>query len=214
MSLILKRNVNFTEKFHFCYRLIFNANDEPLLNFLNEDNQRIEPYWYLPIIPMVLVNGAEGIGTGWSSKVPNYDPREIINVSEFDLTRFKKLYLQIQIFFQNLKRMINGLEPQSMQPWFKNFKGSIEQLEAQKYVINGEISELSETKLEITELPIRTWTQTYKENTIEPYLNGSEKVPAQITDYKEYVNFSNFFPQLYNTRYLNFTEDITNAFGL
>merc|ERR1712088_50520 len=60
-------------------RLIFNANDEPLLNFLNEDNQRIEPYWYLPIIPMVLVNGAEGIGTGWSSKVPNYDPREIIN---------------------------------------------------------------------------------------------------------------------------------------
>ena len=88
-------------------------------------------------------------------------------------------------FFQNLKRMINGLEPQSMQPWFKNFKGSIEQLEAQKYVINGEISELSETKLEITELPIRTWTQTYKENTIEPYLNGSEKVPAQITDYKE-----------------------------
>ena len=185
MSLILKRNVNFTEKFHFGYRLIFNANDEPLLNFLNEDNQRIEPYWYLPIIPMVLVNGAEGIGTGWSSKVPNYDPREIINVSEFDLTRFKKLYLQIQIFFQNLKRMINGLEPQSMQPWFKNFKGSIEQLEAQKYVINGEISELSETKLEITELPIRTWTQTYKENTIEPYLNGSEKVPAQITDYKE-----------------------------
>ena len=59
--------------------------------------------------------------------------------------------------------MINGLEPQSMVPWFKNFKGSIEQLEAQKYVINGEISELSETKLEITELPIRTWTQTYKE---------------------------------------------------
>lgn len=93
--LILKRNVNFTEKFHFLYRLIFNANDEPLLNYLNEDNQRIEPYWYLPIIPMVLVNGAEGIGTGWSSKVPNYDPREIINVSEFDLTRFKNSYLQI-----------------------------------------------------------------------------------------------------------------------
>ena len=85
--LILKRNVNFTEKFHFCYRLIFNANDEPLLNFLNEDNQRIEPYWYLPIIPMVLVNGAEGIGTGWSSKVPNYDPREIINVSEFNFDK-------------------------------------------------------------------------------------------------------------------------------
>ena len=53
------------------------------MNYLNEDNQRIEPTWYMPIIPMVLVNGAEGIGTGWSSKVPNYDPREIIAVSNF-----------------------------------------------------------------------------------------------------------------------------------
>merc|ERR1719210_1277670 len=70
-------------------------------------------------------------------------------------------------------------------PWFKNFKGSIEELEAQRYVVNGEISELSDTKLEITELPIRTWTQNYKESVIEPFINA-EKTPAQITDYKEY----------------------------
>lgn len=88
---------------NFISRLIFNANDEPLLNFLNEDNQRIEPYWYLPIIPMVLVNGAEGIGTGWSSKVPNYDPREIINVSEFNLTRFKNSIYKYHNFFSELE---------------------------------------------------------------------------------------------------------------
>ena len=82
--------------------------------------------------------------------------------------------------------MINGLEPKPMIPWFKNFKGSIEELDSQKYVINGEISELSDTKLEITELPIRTWTQNYKESVIEPYHNGTEKVKAQINDYKEY----------------------------
>ena len=94
----------------------------------------------------------------------------------------------IAIFsFQNLKRMINGLEPKPMMPWFKNFKGTIEELEAQRYVVNGEISELSDTKLEITELPIRTWTQNYKESVIEPFINGvNEKTPAQITDYKEY----------------------------
>jgi DNA topoisomerase-2 len=40
-----------------------------------DDNQKIEPEWYMPIIPMVLVNGADGIGTGWSTKVPNYNPR-------------------------------------------------------------------------------------------------------------------------------------------
>merc|ERR1712088_372979 len=146
-------------------KFIFNPNDEPLLKHLTDDNQRIEPEWYMPIIPMVLVNGAEGIGTGWSTKVPNYNPREIV---------------------KNLKRMIEGKEPKPMSPWFKNFKGEIEQLEEHKFAISGEISEISETKIEITELPIRTWTQPYKENVMEPMLNGSEKVPAQITDYKEY----------------------------
>ena len=58
-------------------RLIFNANDDPLLKYLNEDNQRIEPEWYMPIIPMVLVNGADGIGTGWMTKIPNYNPRYV-----------------------------------------------------------------------------------------------------------------------------------------
>lgn len=44
-----------------------------------EDNQKIEPVYYLPIIPMLLVNGAEGIGTGWSTKIPNYNPRDIVH---------------------------------------------------------------------------------------------------------------------------------------
>ena len=38
----------------------------------------VEPEFYIPVIPMVLVNGAEGIGTGWSTNVPNYNPRDII----------------------------------------------------------------------------------------------------------------------------------------
>merc|ERR1719502_791807 len=59
-------------------RLIFSAMDDPVLDYLNEEGQKIEPYWYAPIIPMVLVNGAEGIGTGWATSIPNYDPRDII----------------------------------------------------------------------------------------------------------------------------------------
>lgn len=57
---------------------MFPSVDDNVLRFLYEENQRIEPEWYCPIIPMVLVNGAEGIGTGWSTKVPNYNPREIV----------------------------------------------------------------------------------------------------------------------------------------
>ncbi len=57
------------------FRHIFNEADEAVLNYQLDDNQRIEPEWYIPILPMVLVNGAEGIGTGWSTKIPNYNPR-------------------------------------------------------------------------------------------------------------------------------------------
>ncbi len=74
-------------------RAIFNPIDDEQLNYLYDDNLRIEPEWYCPVIPMILVNGAEGIGTGYSTFVPNYNPREII---------------------ANLKRLINGLEPTDM----------------------------------------------------------------------------------------------------
>lgn len=74
-------------------RSIFHPHDEPLLKYNYDDNQRIEPEWYIPIIPMVLVNGADGIGTGWSTKIQNYNPRDIV---------------------KNLKRMLNGEEPEKL----------------------------------------------------------------------------------------------------
>ena len=118
----------------------------------------------MPILPMVLVNGADGIGTGWMTKIPNYNPREIV---------------------ANLRKMIKGEEPSDMVPWYKNFNGTVEPLDHQRYVINGELATLSDTKLEITELPVKTWTNQYKE-TLETMLVGNEKQPAVITDYKDY----------------------------
>ena len=74
-------------------RHAFNVQDEPLLRHLRDDNLRIEPEWYIPVIPMVLVNGAEGIGTGWSTKIHNYNVREIVS---------------------NLRRMLDGQQPTPM----------------------------------------------------------------------------------------------------
>ena len=39
----------------------------------------VEPVCYYPIIPLLLVNGAQGIGTGWSTEIPNYNPRELVD---------------------------------------------------------------------------------------------------------------------------------------
>lgn len=74
-------------------RVIFHPSDNPQLNYMFEDNMKIEPEWYCPILPMVLVNGSDGIGTGYSTTVPNYNPREIV---------------------ANLRRMMEGHEPSYM----------------------------------------------------------------------------------------------------
>ncbi|KAL4687383.1 hypothetical protein H8959_019511 [Pygathrix nigripes] len=146
-------------------RLLFPPKDDHTLRFLYDDNQRVEPEWYIPIIPMVLINGAEGIGTGWSCKIPNFDVREVVN---------------------NIRLLMDGEEPLPMLPSYKNFKGTIEELAPNQYVISGEVAILNSTTIEISELPIRTWTQTYKEQVLEPMLNGTEKTPPLITDYREY----------------------------
>ncbi|XP_015687762.1 DNA topoisomerase 2-alpha [Protobothrops mucrosquamatus] len=146
-------------------RLAFPAVDDNVLKFMYDDNQRVEPEWYIPIIPLVLINGAEGIGTGWSCKVPNYDIREVVH---------------------NIRRMLDGNEPLAMIPSYKNFKGTINELGQNHFLINGEVSILNSTTIEISELPVRTWTQTYKEQVLEPMLIGTEKTPSLITDYKEY----------------------------
>uniref|UniRef100_A0AAX7SDU9 DNA topoisomerase 2 n=1 Tax=Astatotilapia calliptera TaxID=8154 RepID=A0AAX7SDU9_ASTCA len=149
-------------------KLLFPAVDSNLLKFLYDDNQKVEPEWYIPIIPMVLVNGAEGIGTGWACKIPNYDPREIVN---------------------NINRMLKHQDPLPMVnilPSYKNFKGIIHELGQNQYLVSGEVSVIDKNTIEITELPVRTWTQAYKESVLEPMLQGTDKTPALINDYKEY----------------------------
>lgn len=85
-------------------RTIFHPDDDGLLNYLEDDGVSIEPQYYVPVIPMVLVNGADGIGTGWSSTVSNYNPREVI---------------------ANLRRKIEGSDFEPMIPYYSGFDGEV-----------------------------------------------------------------------------------------
>ncbi|ODQ54837.1 type II DNA topoisomerase [Saitoella complicata NRRL Y-17804] len=144
-------------------RKLFHNDDDPLLTYLNDDGQNIEPQFYAPILPMVLVNGSEGIGTGWSSFIPNFNPEDLV---------------------ANLRRLMKGKEPEEMHPWYRGFTGSIEK-KIGKYELKGTITQLDDNTVEITELPIRYWTQNMKEF-LEVGIAGTEKVPAFIKDYSEY----------------------------
>lgn len=124
-------------------RVIFNSLDDPILEIFEEDGQKIEPKFYVPILPMVLVNGSDGIGTGWSTGIPNFNPIEIID---------------------NLKRKINGDESVEMSPWYRGFKGTIQKKNETAYIIRGVYEVIGEDSLLITELPIKSWTQNYKQH--------------------------------------------------
>ena len=58
---------------------IMKNEDESLLQAQYEEGIRIEPVCFLPVVPMVLINGATGIGTGWSTTIPNHNPIEIVD---------------------------------------------------------------------------------------------------------------------------------------
>lgn len=81
-------------------RLIFKEEDDHVLKYLEDENISVEPEWYLPIIPMILVNGAEGIGTGWSTSIPCYDPRDLA---------------------ENIKRKLNGEDFTDLVPFYKGY---------------------------------------------------------------------------------------------
>lgn len=122
-------------------KLIFRKEDEPIYNYLIEENIVIEPEVMSPIIPMVLINGTQGIGTGYSTSVPCFNPREVIN---------------------NLIRLIDDEECESMYPWYKGFTGTITQKDDYTFVSHGKYEIVDEYTVHITELPIGMWTDDYK----------------------------------------------------
>ncbi|PLB50056.1 type II DNA topoisomerase [Aspergillus steynii IBT 23096] len=144
-------------------RRVFHSHDDPLLTYNEDDGEKIEPEVYMPVVPMILINGADGIGTGWSSSIPNYNPEDIV---------------------ENLRRMMDGEEIKPMQPWFRGFNGEVTDVGGDRYKFSGIIKETGEKEVEITELPIRTWTQDFKDK-LEDIIKA-EKTPSFIKDYKDY----------------------------
>jgi DNA topoisomerase-2 len=125
---------------------IFNQLDNPLLDYNEDDGVKIEPKWYIPIIPMILVNGTEGIGTGYSTKIPPHDPELIV---------------------KNIFNLLDDKPLEPMKPWFRGFKGTIDfkginDYGNEQYINKGIYKIIDDTTLLISELPIGKWIDDYK----------------------------------------------------
>ena len=138
-------------------KFILRKEDNSILEYLNDDGTKIEPNTYQPIIPMVLVNGACGIGTGYSTYIPSYNPKDIIN---------------------NLRKKINHTLMDEITPYYKGFTGTVHKVSDTKYEVKG-IYKVKGNIVEIKELPVGTWTTPYKEF-LEKLID--KKI---IDDYKE-----------------------------
>lgn len=141
--------------------MIFNKLDEPIYKYNKDDGVNIEPEYYVPIIPMVLINGSQGIGTGWSTDIPKFNPLDIIN---------------------NIKRKLNGNEYEEMMPYSHGFKGTITKKSKNIYTSKG-VYEVKENKIIITELPIGMWTDTYKIFLESLVIDTKNKSKKQIIRY-------------------------------
>ena len=143
-------------------RLIYRQEDDAVLTYIDDDGQMVEPIYYAPAIPMILVNGTKGIGTGFSTEVLQYNPLHII------------------AYVRAMLATTSVADRPIIEPYFKGFKGTIRNIGAPatnvasatsgattshvvaKYLIKGTYEVIADRKVRITELPIGTWTDDYK----------------------------------------------------
>ena len=152
-------------------RNVFDPRDDAILTYLDDDGRSIEPEFYMPTLPMILVNGSEGIGTGFSCYVPPFNPRDIRN---------------------NILNFLDGNPIKRMKPWFRGFKGKVFEQDDDSWITQGVWTSVGRT-VKVTELPPGRWTQDYKEHLdtlvekkiISGFTNNSttENVDFLIQDY-------------------------------
>lgn len=189
-------------------RLIFSELDDHILDYINDDGDFVEPIYYVPIIPMILVNGTKGIGTGFSTDIMSYNPIMIIEY--------------LESLLNNVDKQI--LKHKKIEPYYNGFKGTIQSLDEtnSKYLIKGVYQIMGNDKLKITELPIGTWTQDYKEFLESLIINNKEKKTKtksyenMIKDYNDMSTDLNIeFIINFNNGCLNLLlQDNNNDYGL
>jgi len=177
-----------SERYIFTYlntvtRKIFPVLDDPVLKYLNDDGQTVEPIFYAPIIPMILVNGTKGIGTGFSTDIMSYNPAEIIDY---------------------LCAKLRGDNPvMEFMPYYEGFEGTVAKLAPSKYLIKGRYETVGVDKIRVTELPVGYWTDDFKshlEGLLDTTDSNGKKIVPKIKDYDDMskdtnVDFTIQFPK-------------------
>jgi len=120
------------------------ADDLGVLSYRDDDGIPVEPEWYAPVLPMLLINGSRGIGTGYSTFVPSFNPSDLKTAIVDWLETDKPL-------------------DKEFAPWTRGFKGKISKIDKQDYLVEG-VWKVDKDNVVITELPVGTWTSDFRES--------------------------------------------------
>ncbi len=118
-------------------RALYPAEDLPVLEHAVEEDERVEPVRYVPVLPVVLLNGATGIGTGFSTSVPSFSLKSLCAAA---------------------RALLRGEAPPALQPHFEGFAGAVE-LTAKGVATRGAFEREDDCTLVVTELPVGRWTE-------------------------------------------------------
>jgi len=132
-------------------RTIFSPKDDKILTYLEDDGIPVEPIFYAPIIPMVLVNGSKGIGTGFSTDIMCYNPQQII------------AYLRAKLI-GCCSSAGGGGATEEFFPYYEGFRGTVSKVAEGKFLFKGVYAVVGVDKITVTELPVGYWTDSFKEH--------------------------------------------------
>jgi len=152
-------------------RILFPDADDKILSYLNDDGLLVEPIYYAPIIPMVLVNGSKGIGTGFSTDIMCYNPSQIIQ------------------YIKNKLTVTTESSVTEFTPYYEGFKGTIQKISDEgKYLFKGKYEKLGSDKIRVIELPVGFWTDDFKEyleSLTETVDKNGKKINPVVKEYDD-----------------------------
>jgi DNA topoisomerase-2 len=121
------------------FRLLYK--DFELLQNRVEEGNTIEPKFFLPIIPTVLLNGSSGIAVGFATNILNRNPIDLIEACV---------------------RVLNGKKINQLLPWWSEYSGQVARVDqTNQYVMRGTYRVVNTSTVEITELPPSMTFQKY-----------------------------------------------------
>lgn len=167
---------------------MFNNFDREIINYMTYDGDNIEPEYFLPKLPLILINGTKGIGNGYSTDITQRDTKNVAN--------YIKQYI------------INApLDKSLLLPSYKGFNGTVEETGVASFLIKGKIERVNTTTTIIKDLPPTSLYQyeKYKERVLLPLL---EDKSSGLNDIENESTENNWYIILKHTReFANCSDD-------